>query len=289
MVLYVLAVFDWARDGYTLHMNELDQRELAKMWRAQAFGGLELMRARFFRFKFAPHVHDETMIVVTGSGTGQPYFRGEVHRIVPGDVVALRPGEPHEGGPALNSTWRYRSFYVTSGIMARVAQELGSVPQFAGGVIHDPAAASALRAAHVALEESASELARESMLLDALVNLMKRHAAGNASPRREGDEHRAVRVVRDYLESLPKENVSLETLAREANLSPYRLCRVFRRDTGMSPHAYQILVRARHAKSLLMTGLPIAQAAAEAGFFDQAHLTRHFKRIYGVTPGQYLA
>ena len=266
-----------------------EQQELAQMWRARAFGGLELMRARFVRFRFAPHVHEETMIVVTGSGMGQPYFRGEVHRIVPGDVVVLRPGEAHEGGPAANSTWSYRSFYVTSGIMARVAEELGGMPQFAGGVIHDPAVASALRRAHHALEAPASELARESMLLDALVNMINRHADGNASPRRKNGEHRAVTVVKAYLESLPGENVSLDTLAQAASISPYRLCRVFRRDTGLSPHAYQIQVRARFAKSLLRTGLPIAQVAVEAGFFDQAHLTRHFKRIYGVTPGQYLA
>jgi transcriptional regulator GlxA family with amidase domain len=43
----------------------------------------------------------------------------------------------------------------------------------------------------------------------------------------------------------------------------------------------------RHAKSLLRAGLPIALVAAEAGFYDQAHLTRHFKRIVGLTPGRY--
>jgi transcriptional regulator GlxA family with amidase domain len=46
-------------------------------------------------------------------------------------------------------------------------------------------------------------------------------------------------------------------------------------------------VRVRLAKTLLAQGLPIAQAAVEAGFVDQAHLTKHFKRIFGVTPGRY--
>ena len=87
---------------------------------------------------------------------------------------------------------------------------------------------------------------------------------------------------------LPGENVSLDTLAHEAGIGPFHLCRVFRRDIGLSPHAYQVHVRMRLAKSLLMEGMPISHVAAESGFADQAHLTRHFKRMFGVTPGRYL-
>jgi hypothetical protein len=57
----------------------------------------------------------------------------------------------------------------------------------------------------------------------------------------------------------------------------------------MTPHAYQLQIRVRRAKTLLLAGTPIAQAAGEAGFWDQAHLTRHFKRTIGVTPARYIA
>lgn len=77
-------------------------------------------------------------------------------------------------------------------------------------------------------------------------------------------------------------------LARVAGLSAFHLCRVFRDAVGMPPHAYQTQVRVRQAKSLLRAGMPAAQVAAAAGFSDQAHLTRHFKQIVGVTPGRYL-
>jgi transcriptional regulator GlxA family with amidase domain len=57
---------------------------------------------------------------------------------------------------------------------------------------------------------------------------------------------------------------------------------------GITPHAYQTQVRVRHAKSLLCAGLPIATVAAQTGFYDQAHLTRHFKGIVGLPPGRYV-
>ena len=132
-------------------------------------------------------------------------------------------------------------------------------------------------------------LERESRLLEALASLVTRHVVDKLPARRMGLEHQAVKRTREYLEALPSDNVSLEKLAREAGLSSFHLCRVFREETGLAPHAYQTLMRVRLAKTLLAKRLPISQVAVEVGFYDQAHLTRHFKRIFGVTPGRYLS
>ncbi len=80
-------------------------------------------------------------------------------------------------------------------------------------------------------------------------------------------------------------NLTLQALAQVVGLSPYHLCRVFGAAVGMPPHAYQTQVRVRHAKSMLRAGLLISRVVGAAGFYDQARLTRHFKRIVGVTPG----
>jgi AraC-like DNA-binding protein len=56
----------------------------------------------------------------------------------------------------------------------------------------------------------------------------------------------------------------------------------------MSPHRYLTYVRVKHAKILLSNGLPIREVAQATGFTDQSHLTRRFKGVVGVTPGQYL-
>jgi len=70
-------------------------------------------------------------------------------------------------------------------------------------------------------------------------------------------------------------------------IGPYALLRAFRAETGLPPHAYLNQIRVRRARGLLDRGVAPARAAAEAGFADQAHLTRHFKRIVGVPPGAY--
>ncbi|MDJ0570973.1 MAG: helix-turn-helix domain-containing protein [Pleurocapsa sp. MO_192.B19] len=72
------------------------------------------------------------------------------------------------------------------------------------------------------------------------------------------------------------------------NLKPLRLLRVFRQTLGLPPHAYLVQVRITQAKKLLARRISIAEVAAETGFTDQSHLHRHFKRVVGVTPGQYV-
>ena len=102
-------------------------------------------------------------------------------------------------------------------------------------------------------------------------------------------ERESVRRAREYIEQRYADNILLDDLARAVNQSPFHLLRVFRAEVGLPPHAYLTQVRVRHAKRLLASGLSIAEAAALTGFSDQSHLTRHFKRLIGMTPGQFIS
>jgi AraC family transcriptional regulator len=81
--------------------------------------------------------------------------------------------------------------------------------------------------------------------------------------------------------------LSREEMARAAGLSVSHFSKLFTQCMGLSPHQYLVLCRLRHAKKLLLTleqGLSIVDVAAEAGFADQAHFSRHFRRTYGISP-----
>jgi AraC-like DNA-binding protein len=262
------------------------------MWRAEDLGGLELLRATLSEFAFRPHAHEEFFIALTEGGLATPTFRGDTHVIGPGDLIVLNPEEAHAGGPPAEGSWTYRALYprpdLMRGITAEFPGDRPTMPEFGGDIVRDREVAARLRRFHRLSERPGSSmLEREAQLAEALVLLVGRHAAPPQAPRSPGREHRAVRLSREYLEEHAEENVTLGALARFAGLSGFHLCRVFREAVGLTPHAYQTQVRVRRAKSLLRAGLPIALVAAEAGFYDQAHLTRHFKRIVGLTPGRY--
>jgi AraC-like DNA-binding protein len=96
-----------------------------------------------------------------------------------------------------------------------------------------------------------------------------------------------MRRVIDYIHDHLAEAIRLEDLAALADLSPYHLLRAYRATTGLPPHQYQLQLRIRQAKQMLRAGQPIADIAADLGFVDQGHLHHLFRRIVGVTPGQY--
>jgi AraC-like DNA-binding protein len=80
---------------------------------------------------------------------------------------------------------------------------------------------------------------------------------------------------------------TLERLAADLGTSPFALLRAFRHTYGMPPHTWLTDARVRRARQLLDEGTAPAQAAADVGFTDQSHLSRHFSRIVGVPPGAY--
>jgi AraC-like DNA-binding protein len=263
------------------------------MWRAEDLGGLELLRATLTEFAFSPHTHEEYFIALTERGLATPTYRGDTHVIGTGDVIVLNPEEAHAGGPPTEGSWTYRALYPGPALMRQVMSEFPGhrpmAPAFGGDAVRDREVAARLRRFHrLSQRLGSSMLARETHLVQGLVLLVGRHATPPQAPRSPGPERMAVRLSREYLEEHARENVTLGGLAQIVGLSPFHLCRVFRGAVGMTPHAYQTQVRVRRAKSLLRAGLPIALVAPEVGFFDQAHLTRHFKRIVGTTPRQYV-
>ena len=259
----------------------------ARIWQAGDLGGLELLKATLTEFAFHPHAHEEYFIALTEAGRCTPTYRGDRHAIGPGDLIVLNPEEAHAGGPPAAAFWAYRALYLSPDLMRQVTAG-PAAPRFGGDTVRDRDVAARLRRFHRLSEQPGSGLLeREACLAEALLLLAGRYAAGQQAAGPPGREPRAVRLSREYLEEHAQENVTLQALARSAGLSAFHLCRVFREAVGMPPHAYQTQVRVRRAKSLLRAGQPITLTAAEAGFYDQAHLTRHFKRIVGLTPGRY--
>jgi transcriptional regulator GlxA family with amidase domain len=109
--------------------------------------------------------------------------------------------------------------------------------------------------------------------------------AARPSPQPSASIQKVVLFMQQHL----VEPMSLGQLAQIANLNLLQFTTAFRREIGMPPYRYLSHLRIRVAKELLEKGMPAALVAAEAGFFDQAHMYRHFKRVCGITPGQYRA
>jgi AraC-like DNA-binding protein len=134
-----------------------------------------------------------------------------------------------------------------------------------------------------------STLERESRLASFISTLLVRYSDAGAPSKRYGSARTGTRRACEYLREHFAENVSLARLAAVAGISPFHLHRRFSEHLGMPPHSFLTQLRVARARTLLRQGLSISEVAALTGFADQSHLTRHFKRFVGLTPGAYRA
>lgn len=237
------------------------------------------------------HSHDEYQFGLSFDCQGEYNYRGQLHYIPKGSLSILQSGEVHAPSERryLESPATFLMMYTSSVLMQTVATELArstSLPFFQTTYAVDQTLVNLFLHLHECLETPVSKLQQDSLLVLLLTRLIEHHAH-QCPPIQLKKAKSAIQRVCAFLHEEYTTNVSLQELASLAGLSPFYLCRAFRKATGMTLHAYQIQVRISRAKRLLMQGRAISEVAFETGFYDQSHFGANFKRLVGVTPGQY--
>lgn len=253
---------------------------------------LDLLHASLVRRQYAPHMHEEFALGACTGGREVIEYRGERHYAGPGTVVVVEPGEPHTGAPAAPGGFTYRVLYPPTPLLTEPLGELlgepgERQPHFPDLVIPDPELAGELRAVHAVLGGAGDALEGDSRLTELIGVLVRRHAAPLGAPARRRRAASVARPVMSLLADQMAHPPTLTQIAAELGLSRFQLLRAFREEVGMPPYAWLAQHRVTHAKALLDRGERPAEVASLVGFADQAHLSRWFRRVVGVTPGAY--
>ncbi|MBO6771398.1 MAG: AraC family transcriptional regulator [Thalassospira sp.] len=270
-------------------------REIARHWRAA--DGIDLFEADYKNFTFPKHSHDYYAFGTILNGAEQFMTRGTNYVASRGQLLMMNPMQVHDGGPASDDGYQYQIMFIAPEIFGDLVRELSptntGLPFFGNCVVDDRELHLQLQQLHRMfrpdLSATTSLLERDSQLLYSAARLALRHADAPPFVYRPGSEDKRVQTVIDYMAAHLDENIALEDLATITGLSRFHLLRIFREATGLPPHAYFNHMRLRRAKRMLFDGATIADAAAATGFADQSHLNRHFKTMWGVSPGAFIA
>ncbi|WP_274918456.1 AraC family transcriptional regulator [Streptomyces sp. WZ-12] len=257
-------------------------RQEVSAWRPQVPGVVEVFHAHFTEHAYPMHVHDVWTLLIVDDGAVQ-YDLGRQARGTPNDTVSLLPPQvPHNGSPTTAHGFRKRVLYLDLSQL----DESYIGPAVDGPDLADPLLRRRVGQLHAALAHPGDALEAESRL--ALIGeQLRSHLRPRLVARPRQAAPGVAGTLRELLDARLCQGVSLDEAAQLLHAHPTHLVRAFSAAFGIAPHQYLMARRVERARRLLLDGRPPTAVAADAGFYDQSHLTRHFKRMVGVPPGRY--
>jgi len=248
--------------------------------------GIERLEAHFKGRPFALHRHDTYAVGITLLGVQKFRFRGQCWQCLPGECHILHPDELHDGSAGTADGFSYRIAYVDPCLIQEALRGTG-LPFVANPVVDAERVCGSFPFEIWEIDEEIDEIGRIDFVTSLTTLLLK--ASRGRQERRQPLAIDSLLRVRDLIAATPAHGYSMTALEREAGLSRWTLARQFREAFGTSPSRFRILRRLDRLREKIVCGTPLAVAAMEVGFADQSHMTRQFKRAYGMTPAQWQA
>lgn len=262
-----------------------------RFWRDAALPFIEARSIRDGRkVCYAKHAHETFSIgVITG---GRTIYVNKTwrERVGPGTVVLMNPGDVHACNPIDDDPWSYRMVYVESAWLAGLQQEWGfsantDFRPFSATMSTEPALYAGFNSFYEILTDDDAEPLHKQCAAVGFFEQVQQTL--DPAPLAEREASRRLERAAEFISDNCTGSVRLEDICSAANISPSYLIRAFKKQYGMTPHAWLLNCRIQRARVLLRRGGAIADVACDVGFSDQAHFQRVFKQFIAATPGQY--
>ena len=271
--------------------NEREPEETVSFSRRNELPGVEVRAVGNSRRTWTCYSADFELLVPT-SWCGEIRYRDRSFIVEPGTVFCAHPGEVFSARRVLRPgsdrvvTLEPKALYeaITEHGLAPADLELPTCVKLS----------ARMQAAFLTLFDvigpEATPLRLDTVFHDFVETLVRELIEPARTRSRVGRgamDDRASEYVRQRLAEDADAKLDLTTLTGAAHSSRFQAIRKFKQRYGMPPHTYQLRVRLALAKQSLREGVAPAQVATDYGFVDQSHLSRHFKRLTGITPVQY--
>jgi AraC-like DNA-binding protein len=257
------------------------RRPRLRAWRPDIPGVSEVLHAHFPEHAYPLHTHDTWALLIVDTGVVRYDLDRHEHGALRSLVTLLPPHVAHDGRSVDAVGFRKRVVYLDEAVLD--AGRIGSAVDHPAW--NDPALRTQVDLLHAALSHPGETFEAESRLALVRERLTSHLAA--AEPTFVRRDRTLARHLRAMIDDRVTTGLTLAEAAVALSASEAHLVRTFTREHGISPHQYLTGRRLDLARHLLLEGRSAADTAADCGFYDQAHLTRHFTRLLGVPPGRF--
>lgn len=247
--------------------------------------GIRRMEAFFHGTPYSLHRHDSYAIGITLFGLQCFSYRGRRHRARPGQVHILFPDELHDGAAGTEDGFEYRIAYIDPYLLQQALGGRG-LPFVRNPVLTANAAWTSLLDKLWEPNLCDDEVMRTEFIVEA-VECLETAAGSRSADCPASIAFDRLCEVREAIALNPARRLDVTELERLADMDRWSIARGFRSAFGTSPSRFRTMRQLEQARDRLEAGMPLAEAALDAGFADQSHMTRRFRDAFGMSPRQW--
>lgn len=233
---------------------------------------------------FTKHYHDTYTVGLTYEGVLKSYNAYQSYNSYEYSIRINNPGEVHCG---TSQEWSHVNFYPTIELVSNIYEQIfyeKKIPVFERHIVENRTLFIKLHNFFTAYFKDNNSMIIETLLIDALSELILSNTLYTKEYKKIFEDKKIVKDTYEYIKDSIDTNFSLDTLASNVNLSKYHFLRLFKKEFGLTPHAFIVNERLNQANTLIKQGLSISEASVKVGFNDQSHFGRNFKKYFGYSP-----
>lgn len=280
-------------------LREITQRQAAVTTQENHFHyqksakleNLTLLKAQMSDFSYGNHAHEEYSFGVTLTGSQDFFSAGEFFRSKPGNTMVFNPGQVHDGHSGASDSLRYRMLYIHPDQFEPMLKSAGVRHsrdfQIADTLHNDEVMRGTILKLVTSVEQGNSDAMQQECELYQLAARVAQLYGQYEPDEKVSRVDALLRRAQQYINANLHNDLSLDQIAAEANLSKYHFLRMFRQQFGLSPHQYILNQRINRAREALIAGRRLEDVVFDFGFTDLSHFNRRFKPIFGMTPKQF--
>jgi len=281
-----------------MEVDRNNEKEISDFWcadrsnkRIDAFSKLGLLKARFFKQAFPPHVHETYGFGVVVNGKVETKQRREYRIASVGHVILFNPDEVHSNSAVDELGWTYRMFYPSEELIKKVIPEIKgkqNLPFFQNPSVYDPELCKLILDLHVSLERNPLSVKHGENFDRILGYIISKYSQEKLEWCSTINDRDFIQFVENYIEKNLSNHSFLSDLAKELNYCETYISDKYSKIKGMTIREYRKSLQAFNALKQIQIRdeLDLNAIARNVGISHQGDFSRCFRERIGVTPRQ---
>ncbi|AXH12582.1 AraC family transcriptional regulator [Halarcobacter bivalviorum] len=246
--------------------------------------GITALSAKMNKFSYKKHAHEEYALGVTLKGIQEYKLEGWSKASYANGIMLFNPEQVHDGRARdYEEGLEYVMLYINPKLFLEGLNKK-EILTFSEPIVYK----EKLKWDIINLSKAILNGKNEALTNELYLELVDNFASKDFFKEYK-NENTLVKKAKEIIFYELDNVLYLEDIAKELSISKFEFIRLFKTNTGITPYQYFLNSKLIHAKKYLEITRDIYGAVVEFGFSDLSHFNRHFKRVYGLTPFQYIS